>query len=54
MGVTLPAQSGLLKPALSGATSTVEGYNPKLHDPFFDGVSDQLAMTSSPGPGRAL
>ena len=43
MGVTLPAQSGLLKPAQLGATSTVEGYNPKIHDPFFDGVSDQLA-----------
>ena len=23
--------------------SSVEGYDPKLHDPFFDGVTDQLA-----------
>ncbi|MDO9249686.1 MAG: NADH-quinone oxidoreductase subunit NuoB, partial [Phenylobacterium sp.] len=40
MGVIVPAGSA---PALSAGRSTVEGYNPKLHDPFFDGVSSELA-----------
>jgi NADH-quinone oxidoreductase subunit B len=46
MGVIVPANSspiGSGVPALSGGRSTVEGYDPKLHDPFFDGVSQQLA-----------
>ncbi|MCA6330729.1 MAG: NADH-quinone oxidoreductase subunit B, partial [Phenylobacterium sp.] len=30
---------GLTVPAGSGARSAVEGYDPKLHDPYFDGVS---------------
>ncbi len=34
---------GVIVPAGSGARSTVEGYDPKAHDPFFDGVSQQLA-----------
>ena len=42
MGVIVPANSSTV-PALSGGRSTVEGYDPKLHDPFFDGVSQQLA-----------
>ena len=40
MGVIVP---GGPVPALSGARSTVEGYDPKTHDPFFDGVTQQLA-----------
>ena len=40
MGVIIPSGSA---PALSAGRSTVEGYNPKLHDPFFDGVSSELA-----------
>ncbi|MBQ1561344.1 MAG: NADH-quinone oxidoreductase subunit B, partial [Caulobacter sp.] len=46
MGVIVPANAaptGSGVPALSGGRSTVEGYDPKLHDPFFDGVSQQLA-----------
>ncbi len=34
---------GVIVPAGSAGRSTVEGYDPKLHDPFFDGVSQQLA-----------
>ena len=34
---------GVIVPAGSGARSTVEGYDPKSHDPFFDGVSQELA-----------
>jgi NADH-quinone oxidoreductase subunit B len=34
---------GLTVPAGSGARSAVEGYDSKLHDPYFDGVSQQLA-----------
>jgi NADH-quinone oxidoreductase subunit B len=30
-------------PAGSGARSTVQGYDRKLHDPYFDGLSGQLA-----------
>jgi NADH-quinone oxidoreductase subunit B len=46
MGVIVPAGPGgnaPLLPANSGARSAVEGYNPRAHDPFFDGVSQQLA-----------
>ena len=42
MGVIVPATTSTT-PALSGARSTVQGYDPKLHDPFFDGMSAQLA-----------
>jgi NADH-quinone oxidoreductase subunit B len=34
---------GVIVPAGQGARSSVEGYNPDAHDPFFDGVSQQLA-----------
>ncbi|THD72216.1 NADH-quinone oxidoreductase subunit B [Phenylobacterium sp.] len=34
---------GVIVPAGSGGRTTVEGYDPKAHDPFFDGVSQQLA-----------
>jgi NADH-quinone oxidoreductase subunit B len=34
---------GLIVPAGEGARASVEGYDPKRHDPFFDGVSQQLA-----------
>ena len=34
---------GVIVPAGSAGRSTVEGYDPKLHDPFFDGVSNELA-----------
>ena len=30
-------------PAGSAGRTSVEGYDPKTHDPFFDGVTDQLA-----------
>jgi NADH-quinone oxidoreductase subunit B len=45
MGVIIPAGAGALSsvPAGAGARSTVEGYDPQKHDPFFDGVSGQLA-----------
>ena len=46
MGVIVPAGAGAkdpLLPAGAGARSSVEGYNPDAHDPFFDGVSQQLA-----------
>ena len=37
MGVIVPRR-------VAGAgRSSVEGYDPKTHDPFFDGVSGQLA-----------
>jgi NADH-quinone oxidoreductase subunit B len=39
----MPAGPTSALPALGGARSTVEGYDPKLHDPFFDGISDRLA-----------
>ena len=41
MGVITPAGAGV--PALSAARSSVEGYDPRAHDPFFDGLSGQLA-----------
>ena len=34
---------GVIVPAGEGARSSVEGYDPKLHDPYFDGLSDHLA-----------
>ncbi len=34
---------GVVVPAGSGGRSAVEGYDPKAHDPFFDGVSQTLA-----------
>jgi NADH-quinone oxidoreductase subunit B len=34
---------GVVVPAGSGGRSSVEGYDPKAHDPFFDGVSQTLA-----------
>ena len=49
MGVILNADgspmkgSSTLVPALSAGRTSVEGYDPKIHDPFFDGLSDQLA-----------
>ena len=46
MGVIVPAGPGgaaPLLPANSAARTSVEGYNPQAHDPFFDGVSQQLA-----------
>jgi NADH-quinone oxidoreductase subunit B len=46
MGVIVPAGAGggvPLPSAGAGARSGVEGYDPKAHDPFFDGVSQQLA-----------
>ena len=45
MGVIVPGGPTGGPPALpanSGARSSVEGYNPNAHDPFFDGVSRQL------------
>jgi NADH-quinone oxidoreductase subunit B len=46
MGVIVPAGEAGRTPSLAageGARSGVEGYDPKAHDPFFDGVSQQLA-----------
>ncbi|HEX3916513.1 MAG TPA: NADH-quinone oxidoreductase subunit B [Caulobacteraceae bacterium] len=34
---------GIVVPAGAAARSSVEGYDAKKHDPFFDGVSNQLA-----------
>ena len=34
---------GVIVPAGAAARSSVEGYDAKTHDPFFDGVSNQLA-----------
>jgi len=38
MGVIVPDT-----PAFGAGRAGVEGYNPKVHDPYFDGVSGQLA-----------
>jgi NADH-quinone oxidoreductase subunit B len=47
MGVETPpgpsGGSGLIVPAGAGARVSVEGYDPAVHDPFFDQLSDQLA-----------
>ena len=41
--------SDLIVPAGSAATAKTPHYDPKKHDPFFDGVSDALAeFTSAP------
>ena len=34
---------GVIVPAGEAGRTTVEGYDPKKHDPFFDGVSQNLA-----------
>jgi NADH-quinone oxidoreductase subunit B len=34
---------GVIVPAGAAGRTTVEGYDPKKHDPYFDGVSQQLA-----------
>ena len=34
---------GVAVPAGAAARSSVEGYDARKHDPFFDGVSNQLA-----------
>jgi NADH-quinone oxidoreductase subunit B len=34
---------GVIVPAGEAGRTAVEGYDPKAHDPFFDGVSQQLA-----------
>ena len=47
MGVIVPPNSApagggsLIVPAGSAGRSTVEGYDPQKHDPFFDGVSQR-------------
>jgi NADH-quinone oxidoreductase subunit B len=46
MGVIVPPGAGdraSLIPAGEAGRTTVEGYDPQKHDPFFDGVSEQLA-----------
>jgi NADH-quinone oxidoreductase subunit B len=43
MGVIVPAQTRSEGPALAAARASVEGYNPALHDPYFDGVNSELA-----------
>jgi NADH-quinone oxidoreductase subunit B len=46
MGVIVPAGPRGEAPLISaggGARSSVEGYDPQKHDPFFDGLSGQLA-----------
>ena len=38
------ARMGVIKPAYGeSARSLTEGYDPKLHDPYFDGFKDELA-----------
>ena len=39
MGVIVPPTTA----ALAGGRTTVEGYDPKVHDPYFDNVSGELA-----------
>ncbi|RYF89668.1 MAG: NADH-quinone oxidoreductase subunit NuoB, partial [Caulobacteraceae bacterium] len=46
MGVIVPGSTSAVPaqvPALSGARSTVPAYDPKVHDPYFDAISDRLA-----------
>ena len=38
-----PSRTALLQPAFSAGRVAVPGYDPKLHDPYFDGVTGQLA-----------
>ena len=42
---TTPMTPGgqVLLPALAGARASVEGYDPKIHDPYFDRMSGMLA-----------
>ncbi len=42
MGVIVPERAALIPARAAGRTS-VEGYDAKAHDPFFDGVSGALA-----------
>lgn len=42
MGVTTTTPSGLIVPAGSGARSSVEGYDPAIHDKFFEAVNTQV------------
>jgi len=42
MGVIIPPGVSAVPAGAAGRT-TVEGYNPELHDPFFDGVSQRLS-----------
>jgi len=37
------ARQGLIRPAGAAGRSSIENYDPKKHDPYFDGVSQQLA-----------
>jgi NADH-quinone oxidoreductase subunit B len=37
------APAGRVRTAAQAARSSVEGYDPRKHDPFFDGVSQQLS-----------
>src|SRR6202007_1490647 len=37
------SRMGVIVPAGAAGRSTVEGYDPKKHDPYFEGVSQQLA-----------
>ena len=50
MGVIVPGPDPARR--LSAARSTVEGYDPKLHDPYFDGFSDSLADKGFVTAGR--
>ncbi len=44
MGVIIPGQTAPAQvPALGAARSTVPAYDPKVHDPYFDAISDRLA-----------
>jgi NADH-quinone oxidoreductase subunit B len=50
MGVIVPGAGGsvgsggqTLLPALAGGRAAVEGYDPKIHDPYFDRLSGVLA-----------
>lgn len=42
MGVTTTTPSGLIVPAGMGARSSVEGYDPAIHDKFFEAVNTQV------------
>ena len=50
MGVIAPSSplpvgsTGALVPAGSAARSTVEGYDPKIHDKFFEAVNTELGV----------
>jgi NADH-quinone oxidoreductase subunit B len=38
-----PSRPALVQPAFSAGRVAVPGYDPKLHDPYFDGVTGQLS-----------